>query len=313
MRRVVIRRLLWSIPTVWAVSALTFVLASLAPGNGARAILGMNGSPEAYARVRAQLGLDRPVYIQYWHWLTNAVRGDLGRSIFSDQSVTSILNSRLAVTLSLILGTTVITVALGVCLGVFSAVRGGVSARLVDAGSLVGMSVPSYWLGLVLIAVFAVWLRLFPAIGYVPIEQSPGGWARSLVLPVAALAISGVASIATQTRGAMIDVFGRDFVRALCANGLPTRSIIFQHSLKNAAIPVVTVIGLLMIGLLGGTVFIEGIFALPGLGAIAVTATRQHDLPVVEGIAVYYAVIVVVINLLTDLAYAWLNPKVVTS
>jgi peptide/nickel transport system permease protein len=257
--------------------------------------------------------LNRPVYIQYWHWLTNAVRGDLGRSIFSDQSVTSILNSRLAVTLSLILGTTVITVVVGVCVGVFSAVRGGVSARLVDAGSLVGMSVPSYWLGLVLIAVFAVWLRLFPAIGYVPIEQSPGEWARSLVLPVAALAISGVASIATQTRGAMIDVFGRDFVRALRANGLPTRSIIFQHSLKNAAIPVITVIGLLMTGLLGGTVFIEGIFALPGLGAIAVTATRQHDLPVVEGIAVYYAVIVVVINLLTDLAYAWLNPKVVTS
>jgi peptide/nickel transport system permease protein len=307
-----LRRLLMAVPLLFVVSALSFVLVSLTPGDAARQILGINASPEEYAKVRHQLRLDQPLYDQYWHWLSHAVRGDLGASFISGESVTQIIKSGLPVTISLILLAVIVVSVIGVALGVLSAVRGGATGRSVDAFSMFGFSLPTFWLGLILIVLFAVKLQWFPAIGYVPFTQSPGEWLHSLTLPVLALAIGGIAGVARQTREAMLDALGSEYIRMARANGVPARSLYFRHALKNASIPVVTQLGLLTVGLLGGTVLVENVFAMQGLGRLVVGATSQHDLPVVQGIAIAFTLIVVVVNLVVDLAYAWLNPRVRT-
>jgi peptide/nickel transport system permease protein len=310
MLRVVLHRLLVSVPLLFVVSALSFVLASIAPGDPALEILGINATPEGYEQLRERLGFDQPVFEQYWHWLVNALHGDLGRSVFSDETVTSLLNSRLPVTLCLIIGSLIVSVVFGVGLGVFSAVRGGIAGRAVDAFALVGFALPAYWVAAELIVLFAVKNRWFPATGYVTFGDSPTEWAHSLVLPVTALAIGGIAGIAKQTRASMLDVLGSEHIRMAWANGLPARSVIYRHALKNAGLPIVTVVGLHAISLLGGTVLVETVFSIPGLGGLAVTATTRHDLPVIQGIAVYFMILVVVINLLVDVTYGWLNPRV---
>jgi len=308
--RLIARRLLLSIPLVFIVSALTFVLESFTPGDAARLILGTQFDPTRYAQLREQLGIDQPLYLQYWHWLGGLPHGNLGQSAYDGTAVAPTLNSRLGVTLFLILGTTLVSALVGVTLGIISALRGGILGRLVDVLSLVGLALPSFWLGLVLVAVFAVAIPAFPATGYVPLLNSPAEWARSLVLPVITLSAAAVAVIAKQTRDAMMDVLGREFIRALRARGVPERTIIFRHALRSAAIPVVTVLGLLFVGLLSGSVLVESVFALPGLGSLAVQATTEHDFPVISGVALYFTLVVVVVNLLVDLAYGWLNPKV---
>jgi len=242
-----------------------------------------------------------------------AVQGDLGSSLFSGESVTSMLASRLPVTLSLAVLTLLLTVALGVGLGALSAIRGGALARALDAGSLIAMSVPSFWFAAVIIVAFAVMIPLFPASGYVAFADSPYWWFMSLVLPVLALATSGVAGLALQMRGQMVAVLRSDFVKALRANGISPRSILFRHVLKNAAGPAVTIAGLLTVGLLGGTVFMERVFGMAGLGTLAVNATARHDLPVIQGVVVYFTLVVIAVNLATDFAYAALNPKVVAA
>lgn len=310
MRGLIFRRLLVSIPLVVLVSLLTFLLEALAPGDTARTILGENYTPQGYAQLRHALGLDQPVLTQYWHWLTGAVHGDFGVSPISGLDVGNQIATRLGVTLSLIIAATVVAGLLGVALGAASAVRGGALGRAVDVLSLVGLAVPGFWLGFVLVTLFAVAVRLLPATGYVPVGASPVAWARSLILPTVALALAPVALIAKQTRDGMLDALNRDFVHTLRANGASEASIVFRHALRNAAIPVVTVVGLMFVGLLNGTVLVETVFAMPGLGGLAVQSTTQHDLPVIQGVAVTFTVIVVLVNLLVDLAYGWLNPKV---
>ena len=312
MARLILRRLLLSVPLVFVVSALTFVLESLTPGDEARAILGVaDYTPAQIAELRKQLGLDQPLYAQYWHWLDGVLHGSLGTSVFSGQSVSVVLNQRLAVTLSLVLGTMVVSGVIGVGLGLIGALRRGrVVGRAVDVLSVAGLALPNFWVGLVLIAVFAVAVPVFPATGYVAFGQSPDGWARSLVLPVAALAVGVVAIIAKQARDSFLDVLDRDFIWALRARGIPERTIIFRHALRAGAIPIVTLSGLVVVGLLGGTILVESVFGLPGLGSLSVQATTQHDMPVVQGVAVYFTLIVVAVNLLVDVCYGWLNPKV---
>jgi peptide/nickel transport system permease protein len=310
--RLIARRLLLSIPLVFIVSALTFVLESFTPGDAARLILGTQFDPARYAQLREQLGINQPLYLQYWHWLDGLLHGSLGQSAYDGTPVAPTLNSRLGVTLFLVLGTVLVSALVGVTLGIVSALRGGMLGRSVDVLSLTGLALPSFWLGLVLIAVFAVAIRAFPATGYVPLLDSPADWARSLVLPVITLSSAAVAVIAKQTRDAMIDVLEREFIRALRARGVPERTIVFRHALRSAAIPVVAVLGLLFVGLLSGSVLVESVFALPGLGSLAVQATTEHDFPVISGVALYFTLVVVVVNLLVDLAYGWLNPKVRT-
>lgn len=310
MGKLIIRRMLISVVLLVVVSLSIFLLEAVAPGDTARTILGDNFTPQAYAQLRHTLGLDQPLLVQYWHWLVRALQGDLGSSPISGVGVTGQLVTRLAVTLSLILGATLLATLIGLALGVISAVRGGAVGRMVDALSLTGFAVPAFWFGLLLVTVFAVLIHLLPATGYVALTTSPGGWIRSLILPVVALMVHPVAVVAKQTRDGMGDVLARDFVHNLRANGASETSVLLRHALRNAAIPVVTVTGLTFVSLLNGTVLIETVFALPGLGSLAVQATTDHDLPTIQGVAVVFTVIVVVVNLLVDIAYGWLNPKV---
>jgi len=310
MARLIVRRIVWSIPLLFVVSAVSFVLVALVPGNPAETILGGDASAAQIAALRSQLGLTRPLWDQYWQWLDRALHGNLGFSLITGQSVTSLLGSRLVVSLTLIVGATLVATALGVLCGVWAATRGGVARRIVETGSVVGLAVPNFWLGLVLVEVFAVTVRVFPASGFVPFSQSPDSWARSLVLPVVAIALGAMTIIAVQTRDSMLDVLRRDWVRVLQANGIPRRSVLYRHALRNAAIPVVTVVGITFIGLLGASVLVESVFALPGLGSELTTASAQHDIPVIQGAVLYFTFVVVAVNLLVDVAYGLLNPQV---
>ena len=310
MLKLILRRVLWSIPLLLVASLLTFVLVSLIPGNPAQAILGVTATPAQVAALQKQLGLDQSLWAQYWHWLTHALGGDLGSSLITGQAVTSYLGQRLSATLDLIVGGTLVAAALGLILGVLAATRGGWTGRLVQLGAVLGLAVPNFWLALLLIELFAVVIAVLPATGYVPFTQSSGLWLRSLVLPVTAIAAGATTFIAVQTRDAMLEAFRRDFVRVLAANGIPRRSVVWRHALRNAAIPVVTSIGVTFVGLFGGTVLVESVFAIPGLGSGLATAASQHDIPVIQGTVVCFTLIVVVVNLLVDIAYGFLDPRV---
>lgn len=309
MPLLILKRLAFGIPLVFVVSVVTFCLVALAPGDAARVIVGPNATPQQYAAVRSELGLNQSLPAQYWHWLSGAVHGGLGRSILNGQPVSGLLNQRLGVTLSVILLATALAAIFGIALGALSAQRRGAVGKAIDAGSVLGFAIPNYWLGLLLVAVFAVQLRLFPAVGYVHLTESPGRWVHSLVLPVVTLAVGGAAGIAKVTRDAMLTTLDRDFVTAYRADGVPDRTIVFRHALRNSAPPILSMIGLFFIGSLGGTVLVEQVFSLPGLGGLAVSSAAQHDIPVIQGIAVYFTVLVVAVNLLLDLLYGWLNPK----
>lgn len=310
MFKVVIHRLLMSVPLVLLVTLLTFVLNSLAPGDLAMTIMGADGTREQYEALRAELGLDRPVAMQYLAWLAQALQGNLGLSYFTKESVTELLNARLGVSVFIMVGVLVVCLSAGLMLGVASALKGGWGGRAIDALSLVGLIFPSFWLALVLISVFAVTLRWLPATGYTMFNDGPLDWFLSLVLPVVSVSMYSITSIAKQTRDAMNDVMGRDFIRALRACGLPERTVIWKHALRNAALPVVTVLGLVLIGAISGTVFVERVFVLPGLGSLAVSAALSKDILLLQGVTLYFTLMTIAINLMVDLSYTLLNPKV---
>jgi peptide/nickel transport system permease protein len=310
----VVRRLLLSLPLIFVVTTLTFFLGSLIPGNITWVILGnptTSHKPHSeYVALAHQLGVDRPLSAQYWTWLTHAVHGNLGYSLISQQPVTEAITQRFPVTLSLIVGSVLVSVLVGVLLGVVSAVRGGALGRVVDVVAMVGWVLPGFWLAAQLVVVLAIVFPVFPAIGYVPFAQSPGEWFRSLVLPVVALSIAAVGGFAKFTREAMMDALASEYVRMAEANGISYRSIIFRHAFKSASLQVVTQAGMFIIGLLIGTVFVEVVFALPGMGSLIVTGANEHDLPVVQGVAVFFTLITILVNLATDIAYTLLSPKV---
>lgn len=302
-----------SILLLLIVSITMFFAVSLAPGSVAETILGQNATPATVARLTHLLHLDEPLPEQYWNWLVNALHGDLGVSVFTGEAVGPELGVRLGVTLSLVISTLVFVVIIGVLLGIVSAIRQGWLGRLVDILSVVGYAVPGFWLALLLVSAFANQVPIFPAVGYTDFSQSPFEWARGLVLPVATLSVSGVALIAKQTRTSMVETLSRDYVRVLLANGFSRWSVIFRHALRNAAIPVASTTGIMVVALLSSAVLVEQIFALPGLGSLAIRASQQHDLPYVIGAALFFTFIVIVVNLAVDLLIGWLNPKARTS
>jgi peptide/nickel transport system permease protein len=313
MIRLLVRWLANSVLLLFVVSGLTFVLISLAPGDAARVILGQAGTQEDYLRLRGQLGLDDPLPVRYWHWLSDVLQGNFGQSMFSNAPVSRLIGERIGVTLWLVLGALVVIAVCGVLLGIASARLKGTLGRLLDVVAMLGVSVPNFWFGLVLVTVFSVGLRVFPATGYTRPEESVPGWLASITLPVVTLAIGGIAVVAKQTRDSMATELDQEYVRALRAQGLSERSIVYRHVLRNAAIPLTTVLGLMLVGLFSGTVLVESIFALPGLGGLVVTATTNHDIPIVEGVALVFALMVVTVNLIVDLLYRAINPKVRTS
>jgi peptide/nickel transport system permease protein len=312
MGRLVLRRLLSSIPLLLIVSMIVFVLESLIPGDVARGVAGVNATAAQIAMLNREAGLDQPLWVQYMHWLGNALHGSLGSSLVDHSSVAGALASRLPVTLSLVIGATLVATVAGMVLGVLSSRGNRLVARVVDVLSIGGLAVPSFWLALILISLFAVKLRLLPATGYIRFGDSPSGWAQSLVLPVVALSMNGVTAIAKLTREAMLDVLDSEFVRNLRANGIPERSVVYRHALRSSAMRITTMSALLFIGALGGSVVIENVFGIPGLGSLAVAATTAKDYPVIQGVAIYFTLLVIAVNLLTDVTYGWINPRVRT-
>ncbi|GAA2828229.1 ABC transporter permease [Kribbella solani] len=313
LAQLVRRRVALTAVLLMVVSGSTFVLVSLSPGDPAEQILGFNATPESIARLRSAMGLNQPLWDQYWNWIRSAATGDLGTSISTGTPVADAISARLPVTLSLVAGALLVTSLLGVGGGVLASLRGGGVARAVDAVALLGFALPSFWLASGMVALFAVRLGWFPAIGYVPLAESPAGWLRSLVLPIAALALPSIAFVAKQTRESMAGALDSEYVRMGRAHGVPDRSLIGRHALRNAAMPVVTVIGVQAVGLLAGTLFVENVFSLPGLGSLLVQSALGHDVPVVMGITMTITLLVVAVNAVVDLAYTWLNPRVRTS
>jgi peptide/nickel transport system permease protein len=310
MVRLLLRRLALSVVLILLVPSITFFLEAITPGNVASLLLGTNATQQEVQQLSARLGLSLPLYDQYWHWLTQLFTGNLGTSYLNGQQVSAMIGQRLPVTLSILVGSLILASVLGVGLGVVSATRGRAIARTVDVGSVIGIAAPSFWIAIALVLIFAVRLRLLPAIGYVAINASPEQWLRSLILPWIALGLGLMTFIAKQTRDQMLSVLNRDFIRTLRANGVSERSVIFRHALRNAGIPVVTMIGLSFVGALSGAVFVEQVFVLPGLGSALVLAATTHDLPVLEGVSVVFTIMVVVVSLVTDLLYAALDPRI---
>ncbi|MET9088372.1 ABC transporter permease [Streptomyces sp. NPDC004237] len=291
---------------------VTFATFTLVFGNGpgiARGVLGTTATESDVRQEVVKLGLDQPLLVQYGKWLQHAVTGNLGDSFFTGQPVTSTLATRLPVTLALIVLALVLTSVLSVLLGVAAAVYGGWVDRVVQFLAVLGTAVPAFIVAIVLVFAFAISTRILPATGYVSPDQSLGGWARSVTLPVLALLIGSIASAASQFRGAVLDTLSRDFVWTLRARGIAEPVVLFRHVLRNAAGPGLTALSLQTIGLFGGAVFIEQVFALPGMGELSTTSAQQGDVPVVMGCVLVAIVIVLVVNLLGDLATAALNPK----
>jgi peptide/nickel transport system permease protein len=310
MLGVVARRLLLAGPLMLVISLVVFILGSLAPGTTAGAILGPTATSQQIAELNALLGADRPVLVQYWNWLQNALTGDLGTSPVSGRPVTEIIIGRLPVTMSLTFGALLLVIVLGTSVGAIAAVRGGFIGRMAEVLAVLARGLPSFWVALIAVLIFGVTLGWLPVSGYVPFGDSPSVWAQSLVLPVAVLGLAEAALVAIVTRAEMLAAMRSDYVRSLRANGYPWTWIVFQHIAKNAAAPVLTMVSLVFVGLLGGTILMEQIFAMPGLGAQMVSSTGSHDLPVIQGLTVFYTAMVVIVFLLVDIAQALLNPKV---
>lgn len=310
MLRVIGRRLLVAIPMLFVIASLTFLLVSLIPGDPAVGILGPDATPAQVAALRESLGLNRPLFVQYVDWMLHAVTGDLGTSIQTGRPVVELIGERLPITISIAILGIIVTVVLGVLLGLLGALRGGWVGKAAQLISVLGVSIPGFWLGILLVLVFSVSLAWLPATGYIPLTDSPGEWLRSLVLPVITVALAGVAAVARQTRASMNDALAKDYVRTLLASGTPRSTVIFTHALRNASIPVVTSLGFQFITIFGGAFIIEQVFALPGLGQLTVSAVSNHDIPLIQGVVLLSAVLVIVVNLVVDLLYSWLNPKV---
>lgn len=303
-------RLVGSLALLIVVPAITFFVQGISPSNVAKGVLGLEATPEMIADFNHRLGLDQPLLVRYLRWLGHAATGDLGSSYINNQSVQQILAPRLGVSLSLIIGALIVFMSVGVVIGVMSATQGRVVGRILDVVSTVGIAVPNFWLAVILIALFAVALPLFPATGYVFFSDDPYFYFLSLVLPVVALAFAGVTAVAKQTRDQMLLAVQSPWARTLRANGASEFSIVYKHALRNAAAPVITVAGTIFVGSLSGSVVVENIFVLPGLGSQSLASALTADLPVVQGIAVYFTIIVVVVNVVIDIGTTILNPKV---
>jgi peptide/nickel transport system permease protein len=291
------------------IPSLTFLLMYGNAANAARQILGENATAEQVAAKSAQLGVDRPISVQFFEYVVNALHGDFGRSWFTSESVSSMLATRVEVTLTIVVVSIVLSSVVAFALGVAAAMRRGALDVALQILAIVGFAIPGFWLALVLVSTFAIQFRLFPPTGYVAFFASPTQWAASLTLPVFALLVGAVAGVAQQVRGTVIDVLEQDYVRTLQARGLGFRKMLI-HILKNASAPALTTVALTFIGTLSGAVFVERIFALPGLGLSAVNATVNGDVPVIMGIVLVMTIIVVIVNLIIDLAVGILNPKV---
>jgi peptide/nickel transport system permease protein len=310
MLKLLLIRLLSAIPILLLVTVIVFLLLQLVPGDAAVVIAGETASPQDIAATRERLGLNDPLPVQYGRWLAGAVQGDLGNSMFSDQSVTSLIGSRIPVTASLAVVALLLILAMGLSLGVLAAVRpNSVFDRTVTGLAALSLAVPPFLIAVVLVLVLALQLKWFPATGYAGLDQGFGEWLRHLILPAFSVSLVSSAELARQTRSGMLDVLSQDYIRTARSKGLRTRQIVVKHALKNAASPILTVFGLQVGRFLAGAVIVEFIFALPGLGSLAAQAVSQRDIPLIQGVVLFSAVAVIGVNLLVDISYGIFNPR----
>lgn len=310
--RLIFRRILAAIPVLWGVTFLTFCLLNLLPGDAAQQLLGINATPEQVRLLEDKLHLNEPFWTRYWHWFSGLLTGHLGTSLASNQPVSALIGQRLPVTVELGLYAIIMSLVLAIPLAVLAArLRGRLVDKAVTTFSMAGLSVPGFVFGLVLIIVFSVQIHLFPATGFTPIGQSLGGNLLSLTLPAATIALATMSTYTRILRGDLVEQMeSRDYVLTARLKGLSGTAILFKHAFRNASFGLLTITGLTLGALLGGTVISEQIFGLPGIGSELLSAINNRDIPVVEGIVVIIAVGVVVVNLIVDLLYSALDPRI---
>ncbi|MDI3340387.1 MAG: ABC transporter permease [Sphaerobacter sp.] len=311
MARYVVHRLIQAVGVVLLVSIFVFALIRLIPGNPVTIMLGENLSPDVERELVRKWGLDRPVYEQYVTWLVNLFRGDFGQSIRTHEPVAQLIATRIPATSMLAVGAMIIAICVGLPAGMVAAYKANSGldyAAMLTA--LVGLCIPSFWLGLLLMLLFSLKLHWFPVSGYVSPLDDPGASLRHLVLPALALGVGLSASISRMTRSAMLDVLRQDYVRTARAKGLSEARTIFGHALRNAMLPTITVIGLQLGFLLGGSVVVEEVFSYPGIGQLLVFGISNRDYPLIQGVVMVFTLTFVLVNLLVDLSYAYLDPRI---
>ena len=307
----IVRRVLATIPVMAIVALFVFSLLYIAPGDPAAVIAGDQASPEDVEKIRTSLGLDRPFLVRFGEWTWRLVQGDLGTSMFTGLPVTELIGQRLESTLSLMVLTLVLAVLVAVPMGVVAAAKAGSWLdRLLMAFAIAGFSIPVFVVGYLLVYVVALRWELLPTQGYSPMKSGLWPWLESLILPSIALGFVYIALIARITRAAMLEVLSQDYVRTARAKGVGQGSILFLHALKNAAVPIVTVIGIGVALLIGGAVVTESVFAIPGLGRLTIDAIVRRDYPVIQGIVLMFSFVYVLVNLTIDLIYTALDPRI---
>ncbi|MDQ3810451.1 MAG: ABC transporter permease [Chloroflexota bacterium] len=307
------KRLALLVPIVFGVSVVVFLVMRMLPGDVASAMLGSNASasPELLAQMRAQLGLDRPLHVQYVDWVWKAVRGDLGASMLSSSPVAPEILRRLPVTVELALFSILTAVIVGIPLGVVAAMQqNGVADTITRVASLVWLSVPGFWMATVLVLGASMYVPTWPTLGYIDFPSNPVGNLQTMLLPTISLSAYVVGGTLRMTRSAMLEVLRLDYITAARARGGPERVVVFKHALKNALIPVVTLLGLYLGSLIGGAVLIETIFTLPGLGKMLIDAIQGRDYTLVQGTVLFLASSVVLVNLMVDMLYGAIDPRV---
>ncbi|MFW5718812.1 MAG: ABC transporter permease [Halanaerobium sp.] len=311
MRNYIIKRLLLLIPIIFIVAVIAFFITNLMPGDPVRVILGNMATEAEVARLEENLGLNQPLIIRFFRWLASILKGDFGDSLYLNAPVSKILLQRLRPTFLIALTAEMLGVTAGLLLGILAAVK---HRKFLDqfsiSLSLLGISIPSFWLALMLMYVFSVKLGWFPVSGYEPITEAGLGTLRYIILPAVTLAFMQAGLIARMTRSAMLETLNQDYIRTAKSKGLSIKIIVFKHALKNSMLPVITVIGHNFAVLLGGTWIVETIFVIPGTGFMAINAIMRRDVPVIQASIIFVAVIYVILNLFVDLSYAFLNPKI---
>lgn len=307
----VLRRILAAVPVVFIVITIVFALLRLTPGDPAAVIAGDMASPETISQIRTELGIDRPLYVQYGAWVADVVRGRLGNSIQSKKPVVDLIAARLEPTFVLAIAAITLTVLIAVPLGALAAwYRGRWIDKFVLALSIGGFSIPAYVTGYILVLTLAIWADLFPSQGYVSPFQQPILALRHLFLPALTLSLVFVALIARVTRSSILEILNEDFVRTARAKGASDRRILWRHALPNAAIPIVTVIGVGIAMLISGVVVTESVFNIPGIGLLTIDAILARDYPVVQGLILFFALVFILINLLIDIVYVIVDPRI---
>ncbi|MGE5203314.1 MAG: ABC transporter permease [Acidobacteriota bacterium] len=311
MTAYIVRRLASMLPVMAIVAMFVFLLLHLAPGDPAAIIAGDNATPQNIAEIRQRLGLDEPIWKQFLVWVGSLLRGDLGRSMFWDEPVFNLIRQRAEPTIALASTTILVAVTIALVLGVTAAAKPGTFLdRCVMGFAVMGFSVPVFVVGYLLIFIFAITLKWLPVQGYTPISEGPWPWLRNLILPSFALGLAYVALIARITRTTMLDVLAEDYIRTARAKGVAAAPMLLKHALKNAAVPIVTVIGIGVALLIGGVVITETVFNIPGIGRLVVDAITRRDYPIIQGVIMVSAGVYVLVNLAVDLSYTLFDPRI---